>query len=63
MYCPISGEMIPEYFTKPLQGSLFQKFMNIILGILFEVFEEDDMKYKGNYSQVSILFGVDGKWK
>jgi hypothetical protein len=31
-YCP-TGEMLGDYFTKPLQGSQFRKFRNIILGI------------------------------
>ena len=31
-YCPTLN-MIGYYFTKPLQGSLFRKFRNTILGI------------------------------
>ena len=31
-YCP-TGEMIAEYFTKPLQGSKFTTFRDLILGI------------------------------
>jgi hypothetical protein len=31
-YCP-TLEMLGDYFTKPLQGSLFRKFRNTILGI------------------------------
>ena len=31
-YCP-TGEMIADYFSKPLQGSLFCKFCNFILNI------------------------------
>ena len=31
-YCP-NLNMIGDYFTKPLQGSLFCKFQNTILGI------------------------------
>ena len=34
-YCP-TGTMIADYFTKPLQGSLFRKFRNMILGIVEE---------------------------
>ena len=33
MYCP-SQLILTDYFTKPLQGSLFHKFKNIIMGIL-----------------------------
>ena len=39
-YCP-TKEMIGDYFTKPLAGSLFKKFRNCILGI-----NDGDM---GNY--------------
>jgi hypothetical protein len=31
-YCP-TLDMIRDYFTKPLQGSLFRKFRNTILGV------------------------------
>ena len=31
-YCP-TGDMIGDFFTKPLQGSLFRKFRNILLNI------------------------------
>jgi hypothetical protein len=30
-YCP-TGEMIGDYFTKPLQGTTFQKFKRLIMG-------------------------------
>jgi hypothetical protein len=30
-YCP-TLDMIRDYFTRPLQGSLFRKFRNTILG-------------------------------
>jgi hypothetical protein len=31
IYCP-TGDMVADYFTKPLQGALFQKFRRIIMG-------------------------------
>ena len=31
-YCP-TGDMLADYFSKPLQGSLFRKFRNLILNI------------------------------
>jgi hypothetical protein len=31
-YCP-TGEMISDYFTKPLQGAQFQKFRNFIMNV------------------------------
>ena len=36
-YCPIL-EIIGDYFVEPLQGSLFQRFRNLMLGI-----KEDDI--------------------
>ena len=30
-YCP-TGDMIADYFTKPLQGTLFRKFREVIMG-------------------------------
>jgi hypothetical protein len=31
-YCP-TGEMVSDYFTKPLQGSLFRKMRNLIMNV------------------------------
>ena len=31
-YCP-TGDMVADYFTKPLQGSLFRKMRNAIMNI------------------------------
>jgi hypothetical protein len=31
-YCP-TGDMVADYFTKPLQGSLFKKMRNLIMNI------------------------------
>ena len=53
-YCP-TEEMIADYFTKPLQGSLFKKFRNLILGIA----EEDFNEYKSEYNQALITFGLN----
>ena len=44
--------MIVDSFTKPLQGSLFKKFRDMILGIV----EEDIVLYKENYRQALITF-------
>jgi hypothetical protein len=30
-YCP-TGEMVADYFSKPLQGQLFKKFHRAIMG-------------------------------
>jgi hypothetical protein len=42
--------MIADYFTKSLQGSLFCKFRDLVMGIVPADFE----KYKGRYKEVSI---------
>ena len=52
-YCP-TGEGIADYFAKQLQGILFKKFRNIILGIV----EEDIALYKENYRKALITFGL-----
>jgi hypothetical protein len=31
-YCP-TGDMISDFFTKPLQGALFKKLRNLIMNI------------------------------
>ena len=31
VYCP-TDEMLANFFTKPLQGSLFRKFRDVLLG-------------------------------
>ena len=46
--------MIADYFTKPLQGSLFKKFRNMILGIV----DDNIGVYKENYRQALITFGL-----
>jgi hypothetical protein len=43
-YCP-TEEMLADYFTKPLQGSLFKKLRNAILGIT----DADYLTYKASY--------------
>ena len=43
-YCP-TGEMIGDYLTKPLQGSLFRKFRNAIMGLS----DAEYIKYKTDY--------------
>ena len=43
-YCP-TEEMIADFFTKPLQGALFFKFRNEILGIRPEDFDTYKNKY------------------
>ena len=43
-YCP-TEEMIADYFTKPLQGSLFRRFRNAVLGMT----DSEYLQYKDDY--------------
>jgi hypothetical protein len=52
-HCP-TEEMIADYFTKPLQGALFRKFRNLILGVK----EEDFQQYKEEYSATLKRYGL-----
>ena len=42
-WCP-TGEMVGDYMTKPLQGSLFKKFRDIIMGVVKAVTPEKTSK-------------------
>jgi hypothetical protein len=53
-HCP-TKEMIADYYTKPLQGSLFQKFRDLVLGIKLE----DVNEYKESYKATLKDFGLD----
>ena len=49
-YCP-TEDMLGDFFTKPLQGSLFAKFRNHILGITaeeYKTYKEEYYKAKAN---------------
>ena len=48
-YCP-TLDMIADYFTKPLQGSLFRKLRDLVMGIIPADFE----MYKRRYREFSI---------
>ena len=48
-YCP-TLDMIADYFTKPLQGSLFRKLRDLVMGIIPADFE----MYKRRYGEISI---------
>ena len=52
--CP-TDEMVGDYFTKPLQGALFVKFRNLIIG-----YDERDMKlvHESPVSPRSVLDNV-----
>ena len=53
IHCP-TEEMIADYFTKPVQGSLFRKFRNTILGVS----EDDFEQYKAKYHKTLKEFGL-----
>ena len=47
MYCPTES-MVADFFSKPLQGKLFFKFRNVILGID----PQDYDAYQRNFDEV-----------
>ena len=44
-YCP-TGMMLADYFTKPLQGSLFNKFRDVIMGFAHISLRHEDARIK-----------------
>jgi hypothetical protein len=50
-YCP-TGEMLADFFTKPLQGALFRKFRNRILNLT----EEEVRAYKKKANEKTVRF-------
>ena len=32
VYCP-TGEMLADFYTKPLQGNLYRRFRDVIMGL------------------------------
>ena len=52
-YCP-TGEMVADFMSKPLQGSVFIKFRNLILGIR----EEDFDSYRKDFEQILLKYGL-----
>ena len=46
--------MIADFMTKPLQGSIFIKFRNLILGVR----EEDFESYKKDFEQILLKYGL-----
>ena len=45
-YCP-TKEMLGDFYTKPIQGSLYRKFRNSILGIT----EAEYLQYENDYNE------------
>ena len=58
VYCP-TEEMIADYFTKLLQGALFRKFRDLVLGIK----EEDFHEYKRVYQETLTKYGLTDQMK
>jgi hypothetical protein len=44
-YCP-TKEMVSDYFTKPLQGSLFRQHRNAIMGVTSLDYDRYELAYK-----------------
>jgi hypothetical protein len=44
-YCP-TKEMVSDYFTKPLQGSLFRQHRNAIMGVTSSDYDRYELAYK-----------------
>jgi hypothetical protein len=53
-HCP-TKEMIADYFTKPVQGGLFRKFRDMILGIK----QSDNQHYKHEYNKAIDQYGLN----
>ena len=53
-HCP-TKEMIADYFTKPVQGTLFRRFRDLILGIR----DEDGQSYRCEYDKAMKKFGLN----
>ena len=54
-YCP-TGQMIADFFTKPLQGNLFRNFRDLVLGYK-HISEVNDMVQKGEKSPLQECIG------
>ena len=57
-HCPMQ-EMIADYFTKPLQGALFEKFRDLILGVK----ETDVLSYITDFNYTINEYGLDDDGK
>ena len=54
IYCP-TKEMLADFYTKPLQGSLFESHRNAILGI-----DKDDVPlYREEYTKFIQSISID----
>ena len=58
-YCPPTLEMIADFFTKPLQGALFHKFRNAVLGIGECDFAKYELEYLIALEKYNLLEPAD----
>jgi hypothetical protein len=59
-YCP-TGKMIADFFTKPLQGNLFRKFRDLVLGYKHISEIEDDLSKSGESSPQECIGSNDSE--
>ena len=45
-WCP-TGQMTGDFWTKPLQGSAFKKFRDLLMGVVAQPYPEQKTKSKG----------------
>ena len=57
-YCP-TLEMIADFFTKPLQGALFHKFWNAVLGIEECDFDKYELEYLNALEKYNLMEPTD----
>jgi hypothetical protein len=58
-YCP-TGDMIADFFTKPLQGSAFKKMIKMIMNISDDVFGTSPQECVGNACTSAEIRLTDG---
>mmetsp|Transcript_4825 Transcript_4825/g.10215 ORF Transcript_4825/g.10215 Transcript_4825/m.10215 type:complete len:131 (-) Transcript_4825:525-917(-) len=51
--------MIADFFTKPLQGALFHKFRNTVLGIKERDFEHYELEYLNALKKYNLMESAD----
>jgi len=56
-HCP-TEEMIADFFTKPLQGTLFRKFRDLILGVNVKDFERYRLEYINDLKEFGLADNI-----
>ena len=57
-YCP-TGEMVAGFMSKPIQGSTFVRFQDLILGIKAKDFD----KYRNKFDKIIKQYGLEEKYR